>query len=176
MELKIVYSGVILLAGLASEVNAAQSVTAPILLSQSTEPTGAYYEQNGSNVCGTASSSSSGGASSSGDAGNPVTVCKIDFAAAPTGKYLIIEHVACNLVLEANSLADISLASASGVNDIRLVPLEPTPETQNGSYYYSVNDSVLYGTRTAPRIVLHPAAAGVLHMTCQISGHLNVNK
>jgi hypothetical protein len=170
MKLTSIVCAAILVAAFSSQGNAAQSVSAPVLLSQSTEPTGVYYEQNGSNVCGPSGTGSSG-------EGNPyVTVCKIDFAAPPTGKYLVIEHAACNLVLELNSLADISLASASGVNDIRLVPLQPTLETQNGSYYYSVNDSVLYGTRTAPRIVLHPAAAGVLHMTCQISGHLNVNK
>jgi hypothetical protein len=106
-----------------------------------------------------------------------IYACKARLCGTPTGKYLVLEHVACNLVLETTQPPDISLASASGLKDIRLVPLEPTPETQDGTTnYYSLNENVLYVTRTVPRIVMHAVAGGVLHMTCQISGHLNVNK
>jgi hypothetical protein len=172
MDFRAALCAAILFAGLISQGRAAQSVTAPVLLSQSTEPTGAYYEQNGYNNCTGGSGTSSGASGSSGTA----TVCKIDFAAAPTGKYLVIEHVACSLVSEVSKLAHISLATASGTNDIRLVPLEPTLEAEDGDFYYSVNDSVLYATRTVPRIVMHLIDPGVLDMTCQISGHLNTNK
>jgi len=169
MEFRSAAFGILLFAASASSGYAAQSVSAPVLLSQSTAPTGAYYEQNGSNLCGFHASTSSG-------SDTTASVCKLDFAAAPTGKYLVIEHVACNLVLEGVALADVSLATASGVNDIRLVPLEPTLESQSDTYFYSLNESVLYVTRTVPRIVLHPAGPGFLTMTCQISGHLNDNK
>jgi hypothetical protein len=160
-----------LFAAFSSQGNAAQSVSAPVLFSQSTEPTGAYYEQNGSNSCGNFGTSS-------GTSGLPADAefCKIDFAAPAIGKYLVIEHVACNIVLNSNLLADVSLASASGANDVRLVPLEPTAMGQNSGFYYAVNDTVLYVTRSTPRIVLHPTAPSGSKITCQISGHLNVNQ
>jgi hypothetical protein len=169
MEFRIAACGLALLAGLISQGHAAQSVSAPVLFSQTTAPAGAYYEQNGSNFCGFHASTSSG-------SNTTASVCRLDFAAAPTGKYLVIEHVACNLVLEGVALADVSLANASGVNDIRLVPLEPTLESQSDTNFYSLNESVLYVTRSVPRIVLHSAGDGFLTMTCQISGHLNVNQ
>jgi hypothetical protein len=173
MGFRIAVCGLTLLAGLISQGHAAQSVSAPVLLSQSTEPTGAYYEQNGSNVCGTGGYGSSSGASGSQ---SNYLVCKIDFAAPPTGKYLVVEHVACNLRLEGIPLTDVSLAATSGTNEVRVLPLEPTLEAQNGDYYYSLNDSVLYATRTVPRIVLNASGPTTLHMTCQISGHLNANQ
>ena len=133
-------------------------------------PSGAYYEQNGSNVCGQP------GGGSSGASGGPTGTaheCKLQFAAAPAGKTLAIEHVACNLFVGGDVLADISLATPSGPNDSRLVPLEPTPLSQASYNYYSVNDDVVYVTRTNPRIVMHAEASdAVLSMTCQISGHL----
>jgi hypothetical protein len=146
-------------------------VSAPVLFSQSTEPTGAYYEQNGSNTCG-------GFGSGSGTSGQPADAefCKIDFAAPATGKYLVIEHVACIIWLDSNLLSDVSLASASGANEVRLVPLEPTAMGQGPLVYYAVNDTVLYVTRSTPRIVLHPSAPSGSKITCQISGHLNVNQ
>jgi hypothetical protein len=172
-EFRSVFRAAILFAGLVSQGYAAQSTTAPVILSETTEPTGAYYEQNGSNECGNSGNGSSG---TTGGPTGTATVCKINFAAAPTGKYLVIEHVACNLRLGGDLLADISLATAAGTNDGRLVPLEPTIVSQGSYNYYSLNESVLYASRGNPRIVLHTEQIAQLLMTCQISGHLNVNK
>ena len=69
-------------------------------------------------------------------------------------------------------LTNISLATASGINDSRLVPLEPTPVSQATYNYHSVNDDVVYVTRGIPRIVMRSEAEAELSMTCQISGHL----
>ena len=169
MQFSSIVCAAILFAGLVSQSDAAQSVDPPFVFSRSTQPTGAYYEQNGSNECGHSSSSSSGAS------GGPptVNVCKINFASPPNGKYLVIEHVACNLVLDALPLADVSLATASGANETRLLPLEPTLETQADALYYSLNDSVLYVANSAPRIVVHGVDDERFVMACQISGHLN---
>jgi hypothetical protein len=158
----------ILFPGLASPGYAAQSVTAPVTSPVSTGPTGTYYEQNGSNVCGTPGGGSSG--TTSGATGT-ATVCKLQFTVVPSGKALVIEHVACNLRVGGDVLTDISLATGSGINDTRLVPLEPTFVSQAVYNYYAVNDDVVYVTRN-PRIIMRSETNAELSMTCQISGHL----
>jgi hypothetical protein len=159
-----------LFVGFASQGFAAQSLDAPFIFQKSTAPTGAYYEQNGSNGCGVPGGGSSG--TSSGATGT-ATVCKINFAAPPNGKYLVIEHVACNLVLGGDLLADISLATGAGINEVRLAPLKPTLVSQGYYNYYSLNDTFIYATNAVPRIVLHTENNASLQAACQISGHLN---
>jgi len=164
-----VAAGALLLSPLASPVHAAQSTSAPVTIAVSTPPSGAYYEQNGSNVCGTPGGGSSG--TTSGPTGT-VTVCRLQFSAVPSGKTLVIEHVACNLRVGGDVLTDIALGTPSGITDVRLVPLEPTLVAQAYYNYYAVNDDVVYATRAIPRIVMHSETDAELSMACQISGHL----
>ena len=161
----------ILFAGLASQAYAAQSVSAPVIIPQSASSS--YYEQNGTNVCGDPGFGSSG--TSSGATGT-ATVCKIDFTRVPAGKDLAIEHVACNLYTGGDPLANISLATAQGINDVRLLPLQPTLVGENFYIYYSLNNAILYVTRGIPRIVMRSESNATLSMTCQISGRLVVSR
>jgi hypothetical protein len=164
-----VAAGAVLLSSFASQSHAAQSVSAPVTNSVSTAPSGAYYEQNGSNVCGTPGGGSSG--TTSGPTGT-VTICRLQFTAVPSGKTLVIEHVACHLRVGGDVLTEISLATPSSKSDTRLVPLEPTLVSQAIYNYYAVNDDIVYVTRSIPRLVMRSETEAELSMTCQISGHL----
>ena len=171
MTFRTTVCGAILFAGLASQAYAAQSVSAPVIIPQSAASS--YYEQNGTNLCGFTGNGSSG--TTGGPTGN-ATVCKIDFTRVPAGKDLAIEHVSCNLYTGGDLLKDISLATAQGINDVRLLPLEPTLVAENFFIYYSLNDAILYVTRGIPRLVMRTESDSQLSMACQISGRLTVSR
>jgi hypothetical protein len=130
MKFTSIVCAAIVIAGITSPGHASTSVSAPVLFSQTTAPTGAYYEQNGSSVCSVAGNTSGSSSGSSGESDTADT-CKIDFAATPAGKYLIVEGVSCNLSIRRSPLATVSLATASGIQDVRLRALEPTAVSQS---------------------------------------------
>lgn len=103
--------------------------------------------------------------------------CRIDFSKTPAGRILTLRRVACFIEHDL-PLRQVALGVADERNGLttRSLPIPFVANTTgNGSYFYSINQDILYLMRPGrfPFLIADTSAPGDVFFTCTITGTLS---